>query len=208
MHTVSYLGKSAQFAGDYTGSYACITRGQFYEQPLLEHIRSLGLGGTYLDIGTNIGNHALFFALFCQSERVIGFEPMPHWRARALDNLAANDCDGKVTVLPVGLLDAPGTLEFNPYGTSHVLTCTTLDDALPDLEGVTLVKMDIEGSEPRALLGGRRFFQRNRPVIIAECLGDTAELASAAEAIGYELGAQLLPGYVAPMFELRPRLAA
>lgn len=204
MHTVRYAGKLARFAGDYTGSYACITRGQFYEQPLLEYIRGLDLRGTYLDIGTNIGNHALFFAMFCPSDRVIGFEPVAPWRARALQNLAANGCEGKVEVMPVGLLDAPATLEFNPYGTPYLLDCTTLDDALPDVEGVSFVKMDIEGSEPRALLGGRRFFKRNRPLIVAECLGSTDELESAARVIGYRLGQKRAHGGASPMFELLP----
>lgn len=204
MHTVTYAGQTAQFTGDYTGSYACITQGQFYEQPLLDYVHSLDLRGTYLDIGTNIGNHALFFALFCPSDRVIGFEPVPHWRARALNNLAANGCDGKATVLPVGLLDVPGSLEFNPYGTAHLLECTTLDETLPDVEGVAFVKMDIEGSEPRALLGGRQFFQRNRPLIIAECLGDPAELGAAAREIGYCLTRPLPIAAASPMYELLP----
>lgn len=204
MHAVSYAGRPARFAGDYTGSYACITQGRFYEEPLLDYIRGLDLRGTYLDIGTNIGNHALFFAMFCPSDRVIGFEPVPHWRAMALRNLAANGCEGKAEIMPVGLLDSPATLEFNPYGTQYLLECTTLDEALPELEGVAFVKMDIEGSEPRALLGGRRFFALNRPVIVAECLGDTAELECAAHAIGYRLGPRLLEAGSSPMFELRP----
>lgn len=203
MPTVTYAGMPANFIGTYSGSYDCINQGRFYELPLLEHIRSLELGGTYLDIGTNVGNHAVFFAMFCPCDKVIGFEPMPHWRARALDNIAANNCADKVEVLPVGLLDLAQQLEFNPYGTLHLLDCTTLDAALPNLLGVTLVKMDVEGSEPRALLGGRQFFRRNRPVIFAECLGDTAELEAAASVIGYRLGGRLpLPG--APMHQLTP----
>lgn len=204
MHTVTYAGQTALFTGDYAGSYACITRGQFYEQPLLDYIRSLGLRGTYLDIGTNIGNHALFFALFCASDRVIGFEPVPHWRARALANLSANGCEDKVEVLPFGLLDCDETIEFNPYGTAYQLDCRTLDDLFPALTGVAFVKMDIEGSEPRALRGGRRFFQRNRPLILAECLGDTAELAAAAELIGYRMGRGLSVAGASPMYELVP----
>jgi FkbM family methyltransferase len=203
MPTVTYAGTPVHFTGAYSGSYDCINRGQFYELPLLEYIRTLGLGGTYLDIGTNIGNHALFFALFCQSDRVIGFEPMPNWRARALDNIAANDCGNKIEVFPLGLLDEPKKIEFNPYGTSFTLDCCTLDELLPDVTGVSVVKMDIEGSEPQALLGGRQFFRRNRPIILAECLEDTRELEEAARVIGYRL-AQRLPVAGSPMFELRP----
>lgn len=205
MPTVNYAGASAHFTGTYSGSYDCINKGQFYELPLLEHVRALGLGGTYLDIGTNIGNHALFFAMFCNCERVIGFEPVPHWRARALENLAANAAfSKKVEVMPVGILDASGSLEFNPYGTPYLLDCRTLDELLPDRSDVSFVKMDIEGSEPKALLGGRQLFQRNRPVILAECLGDTRELAAAAESIGYRLTQRLPLVGVSPTYELLP----
>lgn len=204
MPTVTYAGTPAHFMGAYSGSYDCINQGRFYELPLLEYIRALGLGGTYLDIGTNIGNHALFFAMFCDCDRVIGFEPVPHWRARALDNLAANACASKVEVLPLGLLDRPQLIEFNPYGTAYQLDCRTLDGLLPDRFDVSFVKMDIEGSEPKALLGGREFFRRNRPVILAECLGNTGELAAAAESIGYRLTQRMPLVGVSPMYELLP----
>ena len=197
-----YRGRNVEFAGNYTGSYDCINNGRFYEQTFLERISELGLSGTYLDIGTNIGNHALYFAMFCPSERVIGFEPMTSWRARALENLSANHCSEKVTVYPVGLLDKTTQLTFNPYGTPHVLECTTLDELLPDLTGVSFVKMDIEGSEPQALLGGRNFFRRNRPMIVAEVLDSPNDLFRAAEEINYHHSGLVYPG--TPMYELLP----
>lgn len=203
MPVVNYLGRNVLFTGAYRGSsYDCINHGRFYEQTFLDYVRSLNLRGVYLDIGTNIGNHALFFALFCQADRVIGFEPMASWRARAVDNLKANGCN--VDVHPVGLLDSPQELVFNPYGTPYVLECTTLDAILPDLSGVSFIKMDIEGSEPRALLGGREFFKRNRPLIFAECLGETKELAAAAAIINYRLSGFVFRDHCSPMVELVP----
>ena len=62
--------------------------------------------------------------------------------------------------------------------------------------------MDIEGSEPQALLGGVEFFRRNRPVIFAELLGDAAALLAAAQAIRYRhTGTH---GDASPMLELSP----
>lgn len=203
MPTIEYEGRTVVFGGTYTGSYDCLNHGRFYEQPFLEHVRSLGLRGTYMDIGTNIGNHAMYFALFCQSDRVIGFEPVPHWRARALSNLAENGCASKVDVNPFGLLDKPCVLDFKPYDTTFHLNCKTLDDAFPTLSGVGFAKMDIEGSEPKAMLGGKEFFRRNRPLIFAEVLGDPAELLAAADAIGYRHSGVIFPG--TPMYELVPR---
>ncbi len=47
----------------------------FYEQPMLEFIQRLGLGGTYVDIGANLGNHCVFFARHCACTKVLAFEP-------------------------------------------------------------------------------------------------------------------------------------
>lgn len=203
MPIVDYEGKRVEFVGEYTGSYDCINKGRFYELTFLEHVRSLGLGGTYLDIGTNIGNHAMYFSMFCPAERVIGFEPMPHWRARAVANLEANGVQDKVRLIPYGLSDRAEEICFNPYGTEHWLACAPMDSFLSDVSGVSFVKMDIEGSEPKALLGGREFFARNRPVIFAECLGEPDALLAAAAAIGYQQVGTFRDG-CSPMVELRP----
>lgn len=202
MPIVNYEGREIEFVGAYSHSYECINKGNWYERSFLEHVRSLGLSGTYLDVGTNIGNHALFFAMFCPSDRVIGFEPMPAWRERALANIRANKLEGKVDVMPFGLLDEPGEIVFNPYGTPHVLRCQRLDDVLPDIHNVVLVKMDIEGSEPKALIGARRLLQRCRPLIYAEVIDDPYELLAAAEFVGYHHTGKIISG--TPMYELAP----
>ena len=70
-----YEGQDVYWVGNYTGSFGVINQGRFYEQPFLEAVRGLGLRGTYLDIGTNVGTHVVYFGLFC-ADRVIGFEPV------------------------------------------------------------------------------------------------------------------------------------
>lgn len=204
MPSFDYAGKRVEFTREYAGGYDCINKGWFYELTFLEHVRAKNLRGTYLDIGTNIGNHAVYFAMFCPSDRVIGFEPMGAWRARALSNIAANDCNDKVIVHPVGLLDQPAQLEFKPYGTAYTLECTTLDDVLADVSDVSFVKMDIEGSEPKALLGGREFFKRNQPLIYAEVLDDAVEVLAAAGEIGYRHSGLVFRQGCSPMYELVP----
>lgn len=200
MPIVKYEGREIEFVGAYSHSYDCINKGNWYEQPFLEHIRSLGLSGTYLDIGTNIGNHALFFAMFCPSDRVIGFEPMPAWRERALANIRANKLEKKVEVMPLGLLDKPGDIVFNPYGTPHILRCQRLDDVLPEIQNVAFVKMDIEGSEPKALVGARNLLDRCKPLVFAEVIDSPDELLEAAESVGYRHTGKIISG--TPMYEL------
>ncbi len=199
-----YEGQDVHWVGSYTGSFGVLNEGRFYEQPFLEAVRALGLRGTYLDIGTNVGTHAVYFGLFC-ANRVIGFEPVARWREHALRNLDANGLLDRVEVMPCGLLDADAAIPFDIAGPGTMLQCRRLDDVLPELSGVTFVKMDIEGCEPKALLGGREFFQRNRPVIGAEVLGATDELAAAAAVVGYRLTGRIFPSTPgSPMYELLP----
>ena len=46
----------------------------FYELKLLEKARQYNLSGVYIDIGANIGNHAIFFNKFCPASKVYCFE--------------------------------------------------------------------------------------------------------------------------------------
>ena len=39
----------------------------------------------------------------------------------------------------------------------------TIDSLIPEDENVTLIKMDIEGSEYEAILGAKRVIQKNKP---------------------------------------------
>ena len=67
MPIISYKSQIVNFVGAYTGSYDCINNGVFYEQAFLEQVHAMNLTGTYLDIGTNVGTHAVYFGLFCIS---------------------------------------------------------------------------------------------------------------------------------------------
>lgn len=204
MPSFVYEGREINWVGNYTGSFDVINHGRFYEQPFLEEVRSLGLRGTYLDIGTNVGTHAVYFGLFC-ADRVIGFEPVERWRRHAQMNVDANGLTDRVELLGDGVADVECDISFDIAGPGTLLHCRPLDLILPDLSGVTFVKMDIEGSEPKALLGGREFFRRNRPVVAAEVLGATDELAAAAESIGYRLTGHIFPSTPgSPMYELLP----
>lgn len=93
-------------------------KGHFYEEALLTKIAQIARSGIYLDVGSHIGNHTLFFAKECLSTLVIGFEPWkPPYRLSLL-TIKANGITGKVRLfnLPVSEKDGMPVSYFSPAG--------------------------------------------------------------------------------------------
>lgn len=68
INVVVYLNKKVKFLDHIPGRVAFFhKKGKIYEIHMLEYIRKLGIGGAYIDVGANIGNHTLFFLCFLQS---------------------------------------------------------------------------------------------------------------------------------------------
>lgn len=166
--------------------------GQPYELPLLEHIYSLGLHGTAVDVGANVGNHALWMAAVCGLD-VIAFEPLVPFELRA--NVELNNLAERVEVIPFALGDrqgfarhvGAGRLEAGAGDGDIPVLVRRFDDF--GLVGVSVVKIDVEGMEPAVLRGGESTIRRDRPVIFAEEWGEPEHDATAAvlEPWGYEM---------------------
>lgn len=136
--------------------------------------------GLCLDIGANIGNHAMFFAPLYRE--VWAFEPNP--RTFTLLQLNAQLAPN-VRCFNLGLSDVAGiatlsvpahnigmaTLQPGAPGVAVPCTLQRLDD-LPGLAAqcVALVKIDVEGHEPAALRGALAMLRRDRPVVVFEQL--------------------------------------
>lgn len=153
---------------------------QFLEQHIFPQ---LDPGGLCLDIGANIGNHAVAFAP--HFARVLAFEPNPR-TFRLLEvnaGLAPN-----ITALPLGASSRPGrvAVSLDPLNIAAAAIGRTggadqdqahfdlvrLDD-LPELADggvVSFVKIDVEGHERPALEGAAETLRRHRPLIAMEVL--------------------------------------
>lgn len=141
--------------------------------------RQLGIDfsqATVLDIGANIGNHALYFA--DHFKRVISFEPHP----RTFKVLALNaELAPNIVCHNLGLSDHSGTavLSVNPSNigkasithnagsSSFSVEIRTLD-SMPGLEDVKLIKIDVEGHEHKVLSGARQTIRDRQPIILFE----------------------------------------
>lgn len=123
-----------------------------------------------LDAGANVG---LFTLLLGRVKQVLAVEPNPETYERLVANLRMNDVAAKT--YPVALSDHVGTLRFSAPSGSTVLAqladdgnlqvdCTTIDAILDDaqVERVDLAKLDLEGHEAAALVGGANSLRTGR----------------------------------------------
>ncbi len=151
-----------------------------YEYRLLKLIREKLRGGTYVDVGANIGNHALYLA--SNFDRVICFEPNPPIVARLRENIALSG-RSNIVVHEVGLGDEVGELPFHHNncgnaggGTfldadcpvSDTLLIRVGDEMLEKCGPIALIKVDVEGFEPFVFRGLRRTIAKHRPMVIFE----------------------------------------
>ena len=152
----------------------------FYELQLLEEVSKLQLEGIYLDLGANIGNHLIFFANHCPSEKVVGVEAQPetlevlrynarkHLRKRFdLWNLAVTDTEGFADLQPIKYSNVGGARVLGVKEVGAV-RCQTLNWFLEKYSNVSLIKMDIEGWELRIVKASLDRIAERRPVVITE----------------------------------------
>lgn len=156
----------------------------FYEENELRQCRKyLQPGAVVLDIGSNIGNHTIFFTKCCGGKKVYCFEPMKQTFEILKRNIQENGLMKRCVLFrnAVGdqcsLMDAKlfdennlgiTELEYNPEGS---LECVTID-SLSIKEKVDYIKIDVEGFEDKVILGAKELLKKSHPVIqieIADC---------------------------------------
>jgi len=188
-------------------AYVIRTQKTFWEIDQLEYIAMTGpRGGIYLDVGSNIGNHAVFFGLFCASH-VVAIEPNPRLHPIMHRNIDRNGLGSRTTVVPVGISDRDGSGAMalrsgcdGNIGASHVVPGAApaagdavrlrrLDDLIEELTPslpaapITFIKIDVEGMEMGVLRSAAAVLRRHRPQVFVELITEEA-LAEAAALLG------------------------
>ncbi|MGY2064411.1 FkbM family methyltransferase [Blastococcus sp. SYSU DS0619] len=145
--------------------------------------------GDYLDVGTNIGVVAASMAAHLgPAGQVLAFEPSPETMRLAASTIALNDAPN-VTLFNAAVSDSDGSLVFNATpGNSAIASARRhafgllnewqqvtvpairLDTlhAAGELDGVSLLKIDVEGHEPDVLRGALEFIAAVRPTVVYE----------------------------------------
>ena len=138
-------------------------------------------GGTYIDVGANIGLTVLPIA---QNPNVqcFAFEPDPTNFYHLSENIKRNSKNGNITIHQHAIMDRDCSIELglnsagNPgdhriaaNGTSRSVVevrAVGLDSFFEDLQGPVGVKVDTQGAEPFAIAGGQRLFSNTEALVL------------------------------------------
>lgn len=175
-------------------------QGEFYEADELAELAGLlPERPVVLDVGANVGNHALFFATQCGARRVLVVEPNPLALEPLVANVIGNGLHGTIELwhLGFGLSDRnEGGFTMREHdrnlgatkmfaGTGGPLKVRIGDEAFPRARP-NLVKIDVEGMEMQVLRGLEKLIARARPILMVEVAHANAEdFASWVDSHGY-----------------------
>lgn len=155
--------------------------------------------GIVLDIGTNIGNHTLYFCQECGAAFVHCFEPILSTIKILEKNIEINNLSSRVEIHPVAVGLKVGKAKIASYdvknigSTSLVSECSgeipviCIDDLKLDKK-VQLIKIDVEGYELQVIKGCIKTITRNHPYIMIEIRDEyIADIQKLLSPLGYKL---------------------
>jgi FkbM family methyltransferase len=165
----------------------------------------LRAGDVVLDIGANIGWFSLVAARAIGRHGMVhAFEPRSEPAAMLKRTIADNDLRDQIIVWELALSDTwerarlGWSKDSMSTGDSFVLPdgptpdhhefawvrSAILDELLPDVTP-DLIKIDVEGAEPRVLSGAKNAIKRKKPVIVSELLPYFLRVVSGVTAAQY-----------------------
>lgn len=151
--------------------------GAYFEYPYINRIRDLFQSGTALDVGANVGNHALAFTeIFDCVHAIEPFTPV-YQRLEARKSVTP-----RLHTYPLGLSNQAGCMAFQPPPTDnlgrgrvtpeglHLIKVVRGDDFVREhVSGqVDFIKIDVEGHELHVIEGLHQTLIRDRPVVMFE----------------------------------------
>ena len=162
-------------------------KGGIYEHYIFDYIREkIDIKGkNIIDIGANFGFHTLEFAELVEHGHVFSFEPKKLVYYQLCGNVILNGFDNvttyntalsdEVNVLKMENLQYHSEVDIN-IGNAHLDACydngynlvnvNTLDSY--NFENVSVLKIDVQGYEPRVLDGAKETINKHKPTIFIE----------------------------------------
>jgi len=150
-----------------------------YETTLMKEFIKEGM--KVIDIGANIGYHTLQISqLVGKTGQIIAFEPDPENYRLLIKNLESNNCKN-VTLYQKAVGNFNGDLKLffceenrgdhrifdsGDQRQSFVVKSVRLDDFFNNTDSFDVIKMDIQGAEPLAFEGMKRFLSRHQKLVV------------------------------------------
>jgi FkbM family methyltransferase len=198
-----------------------VLAGEVWEAQTIDLIVSLCERGDIVHAGTFFGDFLPALAAACSAagNRVWAFEPNPESYRCAAITLQLNQITN-VRLINAGLGERSDrrtlvTIENGvPLGgASYLLTegadapkhlnddatsvpIVTVDETVPERRPISVIQLDIEGYEERALTGAIRTIRRHRPLLILETMPGEAWMSANLLPLGYRIGESFLENTV------------
>ena len=176
-----------------------VTRNNYFDPYALQVIDEyLPNQSTILDIGANIGNHSLYWAIERNAKKIYSFEPLDSIYKILAKNVEINKLEDIIIPHNFGLYKEDtnasvehtnlvnlGNTSFKP-GDKGRFKLKRLD-SLGIEDKIDLIKIDVEGVEVEVLVGGTETIKKSQPTIVVESFHRKFEVDNFMDSIDYEL---------------------
>jgi FkbM family methyltransferase len=188
-----------------------VLAGDVWEEPTIDLIVSHCWNGDIVHAGAFFGDFlpALAAAASRVGNRVWAFEPSPESYRCAAITLRLNQIDN-VTLMNAALGEQSGRRELVTQsgrvalgGASHIaggrngpelrraqttpVEIVTIDDVVSEDRSVSVIQLDVEGYEERALTGAMRTIRRRQPLLILETIPSEVWVSENLSPLGYRV---------------------
>jgi FkbM family methyltransferase len=171
-------------------------KNKLWEHWLEKYIKEAYVENTnMIDVGANIGTFSLMMSKYIsEKSHIYAFEPV--YSEIFAMNVKQNDLEDKIKVYPIGLSDKNEKLEGfiidfsikTNYGFTQIENLKKADDSTKiiievqkldnlNIDNVSFIKIDVEGSERKVLDGAINTICKNTPTILLEiwCTSNNAK---------------------------------
>jgi len=162
-----------------------VDKWKFFEEDILRELQPyIKKNAVILDIGANIGNHSVYWAVRSNAKRIYSFEPIKDTFKILKKNVEINEISEKVKIFNIGLSDKKtnGSVSLyvqNNIGGIHVkqnengtLLLDKLDNIKIEEDVIDFIKIDVEGHEFQVLRGAEATLKKYKPIIFVETFFD------------------------------------
>jgi FkbM family methyltransferase len=166
------------FPTDFLPRYQVMS-GTFFEKGILDYLAyCVPAGGIVFDIGANVGNHAVYWAIKRSAYKVYAFEPVLSTFSLLETNIALNLAEKTNIPLNYAISDHLGQVSIGKVDLQNIgatrmkkddkgaIVAITLDSFHFLEQRVDFVKIDVEGFECNVIRGGIHFLEKYHPAFI------------------------------------------